>query len=173
MVGTFPVLRTIVVHDRMQQGYVYHLTKPVGRHFAPLFRPQLTPDEMLELGVFGGKYMTDCRDEFPASWFTRARLCAERHEPRLNYFGVNASQSLAVWRRNGWIHPQDPRGWFQWYCRYYMGRRTADDRRQIRRWRAIARHVAAIRANCEPGDLECRRRQRQAVLHWAYDSRAL
>ena len=50
---------------------------------------------MLKLGVFGGKYMTDCRDEFPASWFTGARLCAERHDPRLNFFGVNASQSLS------------------------------------------------------------------------------
>jgi hypothetical protein len=88
-------------------------------------------------------------------------------------FGVNASQSLAAWRRSGWIHPQDPRGWFQWYCRYYLGRRSADDVRQIRRWRAIGRHVAAIRKNCEPGDLECRRKQRQAVLHWAYDSRRI
>jgi hypothetical protein len=128
---------------------------------------------MLRLGVFGGKYMTDCAGEFPADWFVRARLCAERHDARLNYFGVSASQSLAVWRRSGWIHTQDPRGWFQWYCRYYMGRRSADDQRQIRRWRAIARHVTAIRKNCEPGDLLCRRRQRQAVLHWAYDSRKI
>src|SRR6476660_8950715 len=114
----------------MQQGYVYYLTQPAGRNFAPEFRPQLTPKEMLALGVFGGKYMTDCTEEFPDSWFARARLCAERHDPRLNCFGVNASQSLAVWRRSGWIHPQDPRGWFQWYCRYYLGRRTADDRRR-------------------------------------------
>ena len=165
--------RRIVVNDKMQRDYVYYLTEAIGRNFAPGFEPQLTPTQMLELGVFGGKYMSDCRDEFPASWFTRARLCARRHDPRFNYFGVNASQSLAEWRRKGWIHPQDPRGWFQWYCRYYLGRRTRDDARQIRRWRAIARHVAAIRRNCEQGDLECRRRQRQAVLHWAYDSRAI
>jgi len=163
----------VVVHDRMQQGYVYYRTEPIGKHFAPGFRPELTPKQMLQLGVFGGKYMTDCRDEFPAAWFTRAKLCSARHDRRLNYFGVNASQSLATWRRKGWIHKQDPRGWFQWYCRYYMGRRTSDDRRQIRRWRAIARHVAQIRSGCEPGDLDCRRRQRQAVLHWAYDSRRL
>jgi len=163
----------VVVHDRMQQGYVYYRTEPIGRHFAPEFKPELTPKQMLQLGVFGGKYMTDCRREFPASWFRRARLCAERHDRTLNLFRVNASQSLGTWRRNGWIHKQDPRGWFQWYCRYYMGRRTADDRRQIRRWRAIARHVAQIRAGCEPKDLECRRRQRQAVLHWAYDSRKI
>ena len=165
--------RRVLVHDRMQQGYVYYRTEPVGRNFAPGFTPELTPKQMLALGVFGGRYMTDCRGEFPASWFTRARLCDGRRDPRLNYFGVNASQSLAQWRRQGWIHSQDPRGWFQWYCRYYLGRRTRDDARQIRRWRAIARHVAAIRRHCEPGDVECRRRQRQAVLHWAYDSRVI
>jgi hypothetical protein len=163
--------RKVVVNDKMQRGYVYYCTEPAGRNFAPEFRPQLTPSQMLQLGVFGGKYMTDCRREFPASWFRRAKLCTQRHDPSLNRFGVNASQSLAVWRRMGWIRAQDPRGWFQWYCRYYMGRRSADDARQIRRWRAIARHVAAIRKHCEPGDLLCRRRQRQAVLHWAYDSR--
>jgi hypothetical protein len=165
--------RKVIVNDKMQKGYVYYRTEPVGRHFSPGFTPQLTPKQMLRLGVFGGKYMTDCGGEFPASWFAHARLCAERHDPRLNYFGVNASQSLAEWRRKGWIHRQDPRGWFQWYCRYYIGRRTPDDARQIRRWRAITRHVAAIRRNCEPQDLDCRRRQRQAVLHWAYDSRAI
>jgi hypothetical protein len=165
--------RKVVVHDRMQHGYVYYRTEPVGRHFAPGFHPQLTPKQMLQLGVFGGKYLTDGRREFPPSWFVRAKLSPARRDARLNYFGVNASQSLAVWRRKGWIRPQDPRGWFQWYCRYYMGRRTADDARQIRRWRAMARHAAAIRRHCEPGDLECRRKQRQALLHWAYDSRTI
>lgn len=163
----------MIVNDRMQRNYVYYRAEPIGRHFHPDFTPDLTPKQMLALGVFGGKYMTDCRGEFPAAWFTRARLARGRRQATLNCFGVNASQSLATWRRNGWIKPQDPRGWFQWYCRYYMGRRTADDARQIRRWRAIRRHVAAIRKNCEPGDLECRKKQRQAVLHWAYDSRKL
>ena len=165
--------RKVVVNDRMQRGYVYYRTAPAGRNFASGFAPQLTPKQMLRLGVFGGKYMTDCCAEFPASWFSQAKLSRSRRDRRLNHFGVNASLSLAQWRRKGWIRPQDPRGWFQWYCRYYMGRRSADDARQIRRWRAIARHVAAIRKNCERGDLDCRRRQRQAVLHWAYDSRKL
>ena len=167
------MIERVVVNDRMQRGYVYYRTEPAGRHFTPGFRPELTPKQMLALGVFGGKYMTDCRDEFPASWFARAKLSAGRRSARLNCFGVNASQSLAVWRRKGWIHPQDPRGWFQWYCRYYTGRRTGDDARQVRRWRAVARHVAQIRRHCEPYDLECRRKQRQAVLHWAYDSRKI
>lgn len=163
----------VVVNDRMQRRYVYERTEPIGRNFARNFTPELTPAEMLRLGVFGGKYMTDCAAEFPASWFARAKLCAERHDSKLNYFGVNASQPLSEWRRKGWIHPQDPRGWFQWYCRYYMGRRTDDDARQIARWRAIARHAAAIVKNCAPRDLSCRPRQRQALLHWAYDSRKI
>jgi hypothetical protein len=163
----------VQVHDRMQRGYVYFRTAPVGRNFHPLFRPQLTPKEMLALGVFGGKYMTDCRLEFPASWFKRARLSPERHDPTLNCFGVSASQPLAVWRAKGWIYHEDPRGWFQWYCRYYMGRRCPDDQRQIRRWRAMRRHLAQIKRHCRPRDLTCRRKQRQALLQWAYDSRRI
>jgi len=165
--------RRVVVNDRMQQGYVYLLSEPMGRNFHPDFRPELTPKEMLALGVFGGKYLTDCREEFPADWFVGAKLNHERHAPELNFFGVNASQSLAEWRRKGWIYAEDPRGWFQWYCRYYLGRRCPDDERQIRRWKAMKRHVAQIKAACAPGNLDCRRRQRQALLHWAYDSRKI
>jgi hypothetical protein len=165
--------REVVVNDLMQMGYRYLCTMPAGRHFAPEFTPELTPREMLELGVFGGKYMTDCRAEFPASWFARAKLSPEGPDPELNYFGVAASQSLSRWVGMGWIHPDDPRGWFQWYCRYYMGRRGPDDERQIGRWRAMRRHVAQIRRHCSPGELACRPRQRQALLHWAYDSRRL
>ncbi len=117
--------------------------------------------------------MNDCRDEFPASWFRRARLCTEHHDPQLNFFGVNASQPLSEWRRRGWLHVEDPRGWFQWYCRYYLGRRGPDDARQIARWRAVRRHIAQLQRNCPRGALDCRPRQRQALLHWAYDSRRL
>ena len=168
--------KRVVVNDRMQRDYRYELTEPAGENFDPRFKPELTPGQMLALGVFGGRYMRDCRDEFPADWFATARLHppgAPGHDKRLNCFGVDASQSLAVWRAKGWIHPQDPRGWFQWYCRYYMGRRSEDDDRQIRRWLAMRRHVTQIQANCAPGDLACRKRQRQAVLHWAYDARQL
>jgi len=165
--------RKIIVNDLMQRGYTYWLVAPAGRDFDPEFSPELTPAQMLELGVFGGKYLTDCREEFPEAWFVRARLCHERHVPELNFFGVNASQPLSVWREKGWIHPDDPRGWFQWYCRYYLGRRGPDDARQIARWRAMRRHLAQIQAHCRPGDLDCRRRQRQALLNWAYDSRKI
>ena len=163
----------IIVNDKMQTNYRYELTEPAGKNFHVEFEPELTPKEMLELGIFGGKYMTDCRNEFPRSWFVRARLCPERHDPKLNLFGVNASQPLSVWRKKGWIYPDDPRGWFQWYCRYYMGRRHQDDERQIRRWAAMKRHVAQIQNGCLRGDLDCRRKQRQAVLHWSYDSRKI
>jgi hypothetical protein len=165
--------RSIVVNDKMQRGYRYKLSAPVGRRFHPDFKPQLTPKEMLALGVFGGKYLSDCRKEFPASWFKNAKLSPEGRDRSLNYFGVDASQPLSVWRKKGWIHPDDPRGWFQWYCRYYMGRRSEDDARQIKRWKAIRRHVAQLRKHCEPGDPICRPRQRQALLQWAYDSRKI
>ena len=157
----------------MQKNYSYWRTKPVGKQFRPGFTPELTPSQMLALGVFGGKYMTDCRDEFPASWFRRAKLSADRPRPKLNYFGVSASQPIEVWREKGWIHPDDPRGWFQWYCRYYSGRRHPDDVRQITRWRAVRRHVAQLKKHCARGDANCRPRQRQALLHWAYDSRKM
>jgi hypothetical protein len=166
--------RTVTVNDKMQKNYRYVCTEPIGRNFDPEFTPDLTPLEMLRLGVFGGKYMTDCRAEFPKSWFARAKLSPRRRDPALNFFGVDASQPLSVWRDKGWLHPNDPRGWFQWYCRYTMGRRLLEeDRRQIKRWKAMRRHIRQIERNCEPGHLTCRRRQRQALLHWAYDSRKI
>jgi len=166
--------KAVIVNDKMQRNYRYVLSEPEGKNFAPDFKPELTPREMLELGIFGGKYMTDCGKEFPASWFKKAKLCPQRHDPQLNYFKVNASQPLSVWIKKGWIHKDDPRGWFQWYCRYYMGRRLPEeDLRQIKRWKAIQRHIAQIKKNCGKTALACRPRQRQAVLHWAYDSRGL
>ena len=166
---------TITVNDLMQKNYTYRLTEPEGGNFDPEFTPDLTPKEMLEMGVFGGKYMTDCKDEFPRSWFERAKLCPKKHDPELNYFKINASQPLSYWREKGWINEEhDPRGWFQWYSRYYMGRRLPEeDQRQIKRWRQMRRHVAQIAHNCRPRDLDCRRKQRQALLHWAYDPREI
>ncbi|MDQ3008857.1 MAG: hypothetical protein M3Q81_04660 [bacterium] len=158
----------------MQQKYHYVVSVDPGKNFSPEFTPDLTPAEMLKLGVFGGKYMTDCRDEFPASWFKDAKLAFDHREAKLNFFGVNASMSLAYWRAKGWIYDEDPRGWFQWYCRYYMGRRLVEeDRRQIKRWKAMKRHIAQVKLNCQQGNLGCRPVQRQALLHWAYDSRKM
>lgn len=163
----------IVVNDKMQKNYKYYLTEPIGKNFDKEFKPELSPKEMLALGVFGGKYMTDCKKEFPSDWFVKAKLCSEFHNPEINYFKVNASQPLNEWIRKGWIYKEDPRGWFQWYCRYYLGRRCKDDERQIKRWKAFVRHIGAIKKNCKKGDVSCRIRERQALLHWAYDSRKI
>ena len=165
--------KKIQFNDKMQSGY-YYLTEPIGKNFDPEFQPELTPRKMLELGVFGGKYMTDCREEFPSSWYKDAKLSPEIKDPQLNYFKVDASLSLKKWEEKGWINPMDPRGWFQWYCRYYYGRRMPEeDRRQIKRWKAMKRHLGAVKKNCAPMDLNCRIKQRQALLHWAYDSRKI
>jgi hypothetical protein len=158
----------------MQKRYRYELSEPTGKHFDPRFTPDLTPREMLTLGVFGGKYLTDCRAEFPQSWFSKAKLSQGTRDKTLNFFGVHASQPLSVWQAKGWIYKDDPRGWFQWYCRYYLGRRLPkEDDRQIRRWLAIRRHISQLQKNCRKGDWACRPVQRQALLHWAYDSRVL
>jgi hypothetical protein len=163
--------KQVVVNDKMQQHYVYELTAPEGKDFDSQFKPELSPKQMLSMGVFGGKYMTDCGSEFPKSWFANAKLCPDFHDPKLNFFKVNASQPLSVWKKKGWIYREDPRGWFQWYCRYYMGRRIpGEDARQIKRWRAMTRHLAQLQKNCFPGDFNYRKKQRQALLHWAYDT---
>ncbi|MCB0445982.1 MAG: hypothetical protein KDD03_00435 [Gelidibacter sp.] len=167
-------MKEIIVNDSMQSGYSYIKTESIGKNFHPDFKPHLTPQEMLEMGVFGGLYFSDKPKEFPKNWWKNAKLSPDgkRHK-ELNYYSVNASQPLSVWKTKGWINKDDPRGWFQWYCRYYLGRRHKDDERQIKRWKAITRHATQIANNCRAGDQNCRPRQRQAILHWAYDARKL
>lgn len=163
----------IKFNDKMQKGE-YELTQKSGENFDPEFKPELTPKELLELGIFGGKYMTDCKDEFPRDWFEKAKLSPKKKDISLNYYQVDASLPLKTWQEKGWIHSDDPRGWFQWYCRYYYGRRLPEeDQIQIKRWKAIKRHVGAIKKNCEKNDQSCRKKQRQTLLHWAYDSRKI
>lgn len=160
---------TIYVRDNMQSDYSYDLIEPVGKNFDEKFSPAYTPKEMLEMGVFEGKYINDCKHEFPENWFIKARL-SETPDPSKNCFGIKSRQPLSVWREKGWIYGPDPRGWFQWYCRYYMGRRIPEiDHIQIKRWRAFSRHLGQIKANCMPMDFYCRPRQRQALLQWSYD----
>ena len=167
-------MKEIVVNDYFQKNYKYILTEPIGQNFHRDFNPQLTPMQMLNLGVFGGKYMTDCTSEFPQSWFNIAKLSPNFKDINLNYFKVDASLPLKNWIDKGWIYKDDPRGWFQWYCRYFFGRRIdGEDIRQINRWKAIKRHLGAVKKNCTPLDLDCRKKQRQALLHWAYDSRKI
>lgn len=166
---TTPEGQRIHVCDKMQTDYSYERVAPVGEDFAPDFKPFFTPAQMLGLGVFEGKYLNDCREEFPETWFDGAKL-SDTPDESLNLFGVKSRQPLSVWKQKGWIYGPDPRGWFQWYCRYYMGRRLPQiDSIQIGRWKGFARHAGQIRANCYPGDVFCRPRQRQALLQWSYD----
>lgn len=162
----------MIVSEEYQKGYHYFLTEPAGKNFDPEFKPDLTPPEMLALGVFGGAYFPSIPKEFPKTWFTGVTLSKTgKPEKNLNYFKTNASQTRSVWQEKCWIHKDDPLGWFLWYCRYYLGRRHPDDARQIKRWRAYRRHLAQVAQNCEPGDMYCRPKQRQSLLHWAHDTR--
>jgi hypothetical protein len=178
----------------LRRGYSYVLTAAPGEGFAADFAPELSPMEMLMLGVFEGKYLNDCVREFPAEWFVGAlhmgRLSPEGPDPaRCNWFGVKSRQPMSVWRENGWAPSRSPpvednfhgvlkdparnpdeRGWFQWYCRYWMGRRIPElDAIQIRRWRSFRRHAGSVRAGCRRGDVSCYPRERQALLQWAYN----
>ena len=160
---------TILVNDKMQQSYTYTINSVTGDGFAPEFQPFYTPQKMLEMGIFEGKYCNDCRKEFPPAWFKKAKI-SEKPSPLVNYFGIKSRQALSVWVEKGWIIGPDPRGWFQWYCRYFLGRRMPEiDTKQIKRWRSFSRHAGQVRANCEPGDWSCRPRQRQALLQWSHN----
>ncbi|MDD9911884.1 MAG: hypothetical protein OXR68_07370 [Alphaproteobacteria bacterium] len=167
---TYNIGTVIHMNDFFQKDYYYTLEAPMGRNFDAAFTPFFTPKEMLQLGVFEGKYCTDCGDEFPENWFLNAKLSPQQADVDMNYFKIKSRQPLSVWREKGWIIEPDPRGWFQWYCRYYLGRRLPGvDDKQIKRWRSFGRHAAQVKNNCMPGDLSCRPRQRQALLQWSYD----
>jgi len=159
----------ITANNKLQKNYQYCLVAPTGRDFHTGFTPRFSPKEMLAMGVFEGRYLNSCQSEYPSDWFEGA-LLSNKADPALNFFGIKSRQSLKVWREKGWIIDHDPRGWFEWYCRYYLGRRhTEIDSIQIKRWRGFSRHAGQIKANCIPGDLNCRPRQRQALLQWSHD----
>ena len=143
--------------------------KKKSEDFYKLFKPQLSPQKMLEMGVFGGSYFGNKINEYPKSWFKNAKL-SKTFNIEKNRFKVRAGLSRKEWIDKGWIFKEDPLGWFQWYSRFKNGRRIRRiDEVQIKRWKAFKRHVAAIKKNCEPGNIHCRRKQRQAILQWAYN----
>jgi len=166
--------KTITVNDKMQTGYSYTLAENPGKKFDPGFKPELTPAQMLKLGVFEGKYLNDCENEFPIEWYKHAKT-SEVADETINLFGIKSRLSLPEWRKRKWIHMPDPRGWFQWYCRYWLGRRIPElDELQINRWRAFIRHKAQVvksykKLKVKPSVYEHRPRQRQALLQWAYN----
>ena len=136
------------------------------------FNPQLTPKEMLELGVFGGWYFKEKENmlEYPKDWFESAKISYDGFDTKLNCFNIKAGTSMEAWTKAGWITPEDPLGWFQWYCRYYMGRRIPElDKHQMKRYNNFGpRHQSAILKNCA-GEFDKRPRQRQSLLQWGYD----
>jgi len=160
--------------------YTYQLSKNYGdMSDYPQFKPHFSPNEMLQCGVFEGKYLNDCISEFPKEWYITAikdgKLSPEKADPNTNCFGIKSRMSLGEWKQRGWIPqtPNDPddRGWFQWYCRFYIGRRIQGlDEIQIKRWKSFARHFGQVKKNCSEGDLTCRRKQRQALLQWGYNA---
>ncbi|KAI5148499.1 hypothetical protein ENBRE01_0360 [Enteropsectra breve] len=166
----------ITVNDKMQTNYKYETTKEIGdwADEYPDFKPAFTPIQMLNLGVFEGKYMNDCVSEFGEFGFFDEAKTSDIPDERLNFFKIKSRMSLGHWKRKGWIYKDDPRGWFQWYCRFYIGRRIPDeDDRQIKRWKAFKRHMGQVVKNCKckiPHKEYCRPRQRQGLLQWSYDS---
>lgn len=126
---------------------------------------------MLELGIFGGWYFKGDISEYPKEWFVSAKISHTGFDSTLNYFKVASGQAMSVWKDKGWITSEDPLGWFQWYCQYSLERRISEvDEFQIKRWKAFgSRHIGGIKNNCEPHDIRCRPKQRQALLQWAYD----
>jgi len=184
---------TIKVWNKMEKNYSYTLSENPGTNFAADFKPYATPGEMLASGAFEGKYLNDCLLEFPAEWYWNAlqldKLRPDKSDVRVNLMGVDSRQPLTFWKESGWVpsrlhtnhkaqHPElsdatvnkDERGWFQWYCRYWMGRRIPElDRIQISRWKAFTRHAGQIKANCSPGVITCRPRQRQGLFQWAHN----
>ena len=168
--------KIVHVNNLMQKNYSYELTEPVGKNFDPRFKPELTPKQMLELGIFGGKYFNDVANtnEYPKDWFQNAKLSKNigpgtKPDYNLNYFKVKASLPLKEWKQKGWITPEDPRGWVEWYFRYYQGRRIPKvDELQIKRWMNAKRHlVAALSHESKTGNQSLPRLQ--AMLHWVYD----
>jgi hypothetical protein len=165
--STFSLGSVVWVNNRMQSNYTYKLTAPMGEA-TQFFSPLLTPKEMLAAGIFNGHYMTDCRAEYPADWFENAKL-SQTPDKAVNFFAAKSGDSLAYWRARGWIYKDDPRGWFEWYCRYYLGRRCADDIRQMSRWRLFAPRHAGMLVKFGEGDKRKRAATRQSLLHWAHD----
>ena len=151
------------------------------------FTPNLSPKEIIRLGSFGGIYFYDEEGridinykEFPSDWFDgleESFYLSKKYNRKINFFKIKSGLSQEEWEEKGWINKQDPRGWFQWYCRYYMGRRTDDDERQIKRWNNFCgekgrwRNYIYSKINkrgTSIDDISFSLAVRQSLLHWGY-----
>jgi len=121
---------------------------------------------MLEYGVFGGSYLGDTIKEYPKAWFTKPQL-SKSFDVELNYFQIRAGLSLIEWKQRGWIMNEDPRGWFQWYCRFSIGRRIPEiDKIQIGRWKTFGpRNIGGIKKYCPKKFYSCCKKQRQVCFN--------
>lgn len=139
----------------------------------PEFTPSYTPMEMLDLGIFEGIYTYAIKD-IPAKYKNHKNVLKDTSKPdiEINQFKVKSRQSLKAWQEKGWTTELSPLGWWEWYIKYFEGRRDEkEDKLQIGRWKSfVARHQGQIKANCTLGDKDCRPTQRQGLLQWAWDS---
>ena len=176
--------RKITVNNRMEKNYSYVLTYKAGTNITkgglntngklinyPDFKPAFSPREILNMGSFEGKYCNDQIFEFPRNWYKLVKLSPERANPSINYFGVKSRQSLQEWIKKKWIpvhkKDRDVRGWFEWYCRYWLGRRIPEvDIIQIKRWKSFKRHYVQFLKNTKGKAFHPKRRQ--MLLQWSY-----
>jgi len=139
----------------------------------PEFTPSYTPMEMLDLGVFEGIYTAAIQD-IPAKYKKHKNVLKRGSDPdiTINHYGVKSRQSLKEWQKKGWTTELSPLGWWEWFVKYWEGRRDEkEDALQIGRWKSfVARHNAQVQAKCKAGNKDCHTKQRQGLLQWAWDS---
>jgi len=179
----------VIVDNKMQSGYSYILSFDAGKSLKnggmhagakisyPDFKPKYSPQQMLQMGVFEGKYCNDQISEFPREWYLKDgelneyKFSPDKPDVECNYFKIKSRLSLQEWRLRKWIPcapgDNDMRGWFEWYCRYWLGRRQPEvDMVQIKRWKAFVRHYAQFLKNTKNKKDHFKRRQ--GLLQWSY-----
>ena len=140
------------------------------------FKPNISPIDIIKKGAFGGTYFRNIYSNvtgkfYKNSWkefkelenIDKKYFCSDFYDVKLNYYGVEVGTSLRFWESKGWINKIDPYGWFQWYHRYWKGRRSKDDKRHINRWKRIFNRLIGILENKDIKKI------RQILLHWCYE----
>jgi hypothetical protein len=159
------------------------------------FKPNKTPKQVFKMGAFGGTYFRPIHSSvtgedytpkqamkgLPKEWFKGldidTMVISSKYDKKVNKYKVKCGSTLEAWESSGWIHKQDPYGWFQWFCKYSAGRRTDDDERQIGRWLKLAgpngrfRRTLLnkiIKEGTTYDDFSISPVIRQVLLHWGY-----